>query len=442
MFEFFGIIDIISFVGWLLIFMIGAFFVYENNKHKPEFKYYYYHFYYKILAGFGFALVYMLYYERHGDTVFYWQGALKLNQLFFENPSAYFHELFSTPPKNYIPSYFNRVGNPPSWIYNEPNSWFVCKIANFLSFFSFGSYMTLNLFFSVLSAWISWRFYRFVNSFLKTPAHINAIAILFIPSVAFWCTGMIKDSIAISAIYILTISFFKFIRRDYKSVFLLIISVLVCSYVLFSTRPFLLLATFIPFGIVLMFMWNKDKPFIIRFLSRVAGIAVALTFIFLYFSGSSSFGEFSAESVVDTAETIQKDMMNNQGYSGKRYDLGIDEFTTTNLIKVIPAAIGTCAFRPFIWETDTAFMFISGLENLILLFLFVRMIIQIKNNKIHFQIFKNEFLFYSIIFILVLGFFVGLTSGLFGTLVRLKGPIMPFFTIIILYSNQFKNKLA
>lgn len=442
MFEFFSIIDIISFAGWLMIFMIGAFFVYENNKHNPEFKYYYYHFYFKILAGFGFACVYMFYYERHGDTVFYWQGALKLNKLFFENPSAYFHEIISTPPRYYIPNYFNRVGNPPGWIYNEPNSWFVCKIANFFSFFSFGSYVTLNLFFSVISTWISWRFFRFINNVLKTPIFYNAIAILFIPSVAFWCTGLIKDTIALSAIFMLVMLFFKFIRKEYKSLIVLLILIILTTYILFSIRPFLLVATYLPFSIVLIFKWNQNKPFIIKFLSRIGGMTVALSFLIFYFSGDGVFGEFSVDSVFETAEVIQKDMMNNAGYTGKRYDLGITDFSGLNLLKVMPAAIGTTIFRPFLWEADSVFMLINGLENLLILFFTLRIIWKYKQNRILKSIGKVDILLYSFVLVLILGFFVGLTSGLFGTLVRLKGPVMPFFVLIILYSNStFTEKI-
>ena len=45
----------------------------------------------------------------------------------------------------------------------------------------------------------------------------------------------------------------------------------------------------------------------------------------------------------------------------------------------------------------------------------------------------NFFYLYALFLVLILAYFVGLTSGLFGTLVRLKTPVMPFFLLIILY---------
>ena len=433
MFDFFDTIDIISFIGWLVIFIIIAHLIYVNNKQNPEFRFFLTHFYWKILMGLAFGLVYILYYDRHGDTVFYWQGAKKLNLLFLDNPKAYLHEIFSTPPRDYVPNYFSRIGTPPVWIYSEPNSWFVCKVANFLSFFSFGSYLTLNLFFSVISTCISWRFFRYMNKILLTKTNYIALSCLFIPSVAFWCSGLIKDTIAISAIFVLTISILKLIRKDYNSLTFVVINLLLSFYFLYSIRPFLVICTAIPFLIVLIFKVNKDKPFVVKFLTRILGISLTAGSLLFYFSNTSSFGEFSAGSVFETAEVIQKDMLNNAGYTGKRYHLSIEEFSGTNLLLVAPEAIATTLFRPFVWEADSAFMLLNGLENLFILYLCIRFFLIRKKNPLNNDLKDNFFYLYALFLVLILAYFVGLTSGLFGTLVRLKTPVMPFFLLIILY---------
>ncbi len=441
MFEFFDTIDIISFIGWLMIFIIIAHLVHANNKENPEFRFFLAHFYWKILMGLAFGLVYILYYERHGDTVFYWQGAKKLNLLLLENPRAYWHEIFSTPPRDYIPGYFSKVGNPPSWIYSEPNSWFVCKLANFLSFLSFGSYLTLNLFFSVISTCISWRFFRYMNKVLLTKTSYIALACLFIPSVAFWCTGLIKDTIAICAIFVVTISILKLIRKDYNSLTGVLFNLLLSYYLLYSIRPFLVICTAIPLLMILIFKVNRDKSFVVKFLTRLLGISLAIGSLMYYFSNTSSFGEFSAESVFQTAEVIQKDMLNNTGYTGKRYHLSIEEFSGINLLFVAPEAIATALFRPFIWEADGIFMLLNGFENLIILYLCIRFFVSRKQNPVRNELRDNSFYLYALFSVLILGYFVGLTSGLFGTLVRLKTPIMPFFLLIILYKWADPNKV-
>jgi len=441
MFEFFDTVDIISFIGWLCIFIIIAHLIYANNKHNPEFRFFLGHFYWKIGMGLAFGLVYILYYERHGDTVFYWQGAKKLNLLLWENPRAYWHEIFSTPPRDYIPSYFSKVGNPPVWIYSEPNSWFVCKLANFFSFFSFGSYLTLNLFFSVISTCISWRFFRYMNKILLTKSSYIAIACLFIPSVAFWCTGLIKDTIAICAIFVFTMSILKLFRQDYKSFRGVLNALFWSGYFLYSIRPFLVICTVIPALIILVFKVNQNKSFVVKFLTRLVGVSLAFASIAYYFSNTDSFGEFSADSVFQTAEVIQKDMLNNAGYTGKRYYLNIEEFSGINLLYVAPAAIATALFRPFIWEANSVFMVLNGLESLIICYLSIRFILLRRQNTLNNEFRENSFYLYALFLVLILGYFVGLTSGLFGTLVRLKTPIMPFFLLIISYKWTDEGKL-
>ncbi|HRP53590.1 MAG TPA: hypothetical protein PLI97_08795 [Fluviicola sp.] len=438
MFEFFGIIDIVSFTIWMLIFGVGAFLVHANNKNNPEFKYYLLHFYFKILAGFGFALVYMFYYERHGDTVFYWDGARKLSQLLFENPSAYFKEIFFEHDQNTIPTYFKHVGYPPVWTYNEPNSWFVCKIASIFSLFTFGSYITLNLFFSVISTWVSWRFFRFINSILKTETKYTAIACLFIPSVAFWCTGLSKDTIALCAILVLIMSYFKFLNHS-KITFKLSVYFIFSCFILLSIRPFLIVACFIPFIILFTFRLNKTKPFMIRFATRLIGVVLAFLIIVVYFQFNELFGEFSATKFIETAEVISMDMMNNAGYTGKRYDLGITDFSAINMIAAIPAAIGATLFRPFIWEADSVLMLFNGIENIFILYFCFRMFFFLTKKGSFSELRKNDFYLFAFIFVLVLGYFVGLTSVLFGVLVRMKAPILPFFVLLISYPLMKKD---
>ena len=48
-------------------------------------------------------------------------------------------------------------------------------------------------------------------------------------------------------------------------------------------------------------------------------------------------------------------------------------------------------------------------------------------------LFTQEYFIFSIIYVLILAYFVGFTSGLFGILARLKAPVLPFFVFILLY---------
>ncbi|MDR0801728.1 hypothetical protein [Fluviicola sp.] len=426
----FTLYDYIFSASYLILFSLLAIVIYMKNKEDENYSYFLPHFFWKIAMGFAMAYVYIYNYGG-GDTTAYWQGANTLNNLFYESPANYLKELFTTPVKGYTPYYYNSsTGIPPIWIYDEPNSWFVCKLSSIFSFFSFHSYLTLNLFYSVITSIVSWKFFLFLNSFLNIKTRHIAIAVLFIPTVGFWCTGIMKDSVTYSSLLVVVMGLFKILHRQYS--FRSIAATLTGLLFIYLTRSFILLPIAVPFFIIIIFRLNHDKPLISRILTRISGILIALSSIVFFMSNGSLFGEFSSDNLTETANTIYLDFQNNAGYTGKRYDLGISEVNSTTMVTVIPAAILTTIYRPFIWEADNALMLINGLESSIFLLLSFTIL---RRRRIAFLPKNNaqtrDFIIFCLLFVLILAYFVGLTSGLFGVLSRLKAPVLPFFLLII-----------
>ncbi|AEA42719.1 hypothetical protein [Fluviicola taffensis] len=437
----FTLYDWIFFSAYLILFSLITILIYLKNKENPEYRYFLPHFFWKILMGFAMAYVYVYNYGG-GDTTAYWQGADTLNNLFYESPLDYLTEIFSSPTKDYIPHYYNqKTGVPPMWIYNEPNSWFICKLSSPLSFFSFKSYLALNLFYSILTTIISWKFFRFLNSYLSIQSKYIAYAILFIPTVGFWCTGIMKDSVTYASLLVVIMGIFKILNK--QSSFIVIISTLIGLSFIYVTRSFLLLPILIPVFILFVFRLNKNKPAITKFLTRLFGISIALSSIVFFMSSASFLGEFTSENLTKSANTIYLDFQNNTNYTGKRYNLGISEVNSTTMVTVIPNAILTTIYRPFLWEADNALMVINGLESSIFLTLTLSIFRRRREkanliNLIDDTKTKN-FLIFSLLFVLILAYFVGLTSGLFGVLARLKAPILPFFLLYI-FSKVDRNR--
>ncbi|WP_430406173.1 hypothetical protein [Fluviicola sp.] len=428
----FTLYDYIFFTAYLVLFSLIAILVYLKNKEKPEYSYFLPHFFWKVFMGFAMAYVYVYNYGG-GDTTAYWQGADTLNNLFYESPANYFSELFYTSRKGYLPHYYNQTtGIPPVWIYNEPNSWFICKLSSPISFFTFKSYLTLNLFYSVITSFVSWKFFQFLNSFLTIRTKYIAYSVLFIPTVGFWCTGIMKDSVTYASLLVVIMGVFKILHKQYT--IKTIITTIIGLWFIFVTRSFILLPIAIPLFILLIFRLNSTKPFVVRFLTRISGISIAISSIVFFMSSSSMFGEFSSNNLTETANTIYLDFQNNSGYTGKRYDLGISEVNSVTMVTVIPSAILTTIYRPFIWEADNVLMLVNGLEGSLFLVLTLAIIRRRKKTNSAFS--KNDrqtkdFIIFCVLFVLILAYFVGLTSGLFGVLARLKAPILPFFLLFI-----------
>jgi len=78
---------------------------------------------------------------------------------------------------------------------------------------------------------------------------------------------------------------------------------------------------------------------------------------------------------------------------------------------------------------------ISGIENLIITLISIYFLIVIGPVKIIIYIFKDPYLIFCLLFTLILGFGVGLSTSNFGALVRYKIPYMPFFVSLIFILN-------
>lgn len=401
-----------------------------GNEH---YRFYMYNIYFKLFFALAYGAIYMFYYKG-GDTMAYWQGAEKLNNLFWYSPQEYWNEMFSTPSEaNIILRFNSETGYPPLWIYDDPSSFYISKIISVLMLFLGQSYITLSLFVGYLTAITSWKIYELVLSYRITSQGYSAIAILFIPSVAFWCSGISKDTMVLIAVFIMVNHLFGIANKTSRSTLRSLLWVLLAGLVLYNTRTFMLFTVLAPIFLALNTRITKRYRESLLLLNIIRFFIISTTFVALLFFLRSQ-GEIfaaTANKYLEEAAVQQNDFANNESYGDKRYDLGITDYSPFGMIRKAPAAILTAIYRPGIWEARSVLLLISGLETsvfiyLTLLFLFNGKLVQ----KIQFIRF-NEFLIFSLVFAIILAFFAGFTSGLFGVLVRFKAPLLPFLLIIL-----------
>jgi hypothetical protein len=390
-------------------------------------KYYMRNVLFKFFFAIAFAVVYLSYYGG-GDTTAYWDGAITLNKLFIESPSFYFENLMSEPSSEIFSKHFNvETGYPPGWLYKEPEAWFVCKIASIISFITFKSYFAATIFFAFLTAMASWRVFELIVKLGTHKTNIAALCILFVPSVSFWCTGISKDSLVF--ISILNLLYFVFnimvLRNAIKLKHVLII--LLSIFLIYHVRSFILAAIaapiFMSFGARLTKRY--EKQFLTKLLFR-SFIFLGGIFLFVQFFSSS----FSAEMVAE-AELVQSDFTENQTYTGKRYEISNTDASPAGLIRAVPESVFYGIYRPFIYESFSPTLIVNGIESLVLMILTIRFFIS-KDlfSKIKY-IRKEEILVFAFIFALFIAFMSGFTSVLFGVLVRIRAPLLPFFFLVL-----------
>ena len=436
-FQFLGVLDAISIIVWLIILLSSINSTYQKNNSKLHYRYYKNAFYAKFISAIVFSIIYIQFYEG-GDSTAYWDTAQKFHNLLFEKPGAFFAELISMDPSRIRATNFdfNTIGMPPNWIYKEDEAWFAAKVFTILTFITFKSYFAMTMITAFLSFRVSWLLYEMVLNYDLFSERTAAIGVLFLPSTCFWCTGITKDMIIYTSVIYLLIQLFTFLNRIQLKGYRNLILAIMCIYLIINIREFMIIAAAGPFFMALGARWSRAQSSgFSKWLIQLSFMALVL-FAMTTFLSSEKGQEFAAE-----AEVIQKDLKTNTTYGDNKYDLGITDFSAGGMFRAMPIAIFTAFYRPYIWEANSIFIQISALEAFFFLILTFRFLLSrnpLSNLK---DIRNNELLMASLVFALILGFFAGYTSGLFGVLVRFKAPLLPFLFLVLMYKKQVQKKI-
>lgn len=409
-----------------------------KTKGNEHYKFYMWNIYFKMFFALVYGSIYMFYYEG-GDTMAYWKGAEKLNNLMWESPINYWTEMLSSPSaESIILRFTSETGYPPIWIYSDPGSFFVSKIISvFMAVFG-QSYVVLTLVFGYLTAIASWKVYELVRFYKITTDWFAAISILFVPSVAFWCAGISKDTVVLISVFYILHLLFGLANKTIDKKLQSLIMIYLFGLVLFQARTFMLFTVIAPMAVAMTTRFTKRYKDSMIFSNLIRLMIVSLGVLGFLFFLKSQGEEFAktTDKYLTEAQLQQSDFANNDSYGDKRYDLGITDYSPFGMLSVAPQAIFTAIYRPGLWEARSPLLLISGLETAVFMYLTLLFLFKGKVSKKIKFIRYNELLVFSFMFALILAFFAGFTSGLFGVLVRFKAPFLPFLLIIFTTNSK------
>lgn len=272
-----------------------------------------------------------------------------------------------------------------------------------------------------------------------------AIGIIFIPSIVFWGSGILKDCYTLSAVGWLTYNIYMIVIKRQK-IFVNILIMIINGYIIISLKPYIIVAL-LP-GILLWasFEWTqKIKNVVVRRLIGpgliLAGMGVGVLALSVFGNNLGSYTNIKAMS--EKAQTTQQDLIRGEQYGSNYYDVGKFDASLTGILTKAPISILSALFRPFIWEAKNPVMILSGLENLIILCSFLLIIVRVGLFKTIKIVGSEPLLLFSLLFAIIFAFSVGLASANFGALVRYRIPCMIFFipSLFILF-ERMKEKRA
>ncbi len=408
----------------------------KRIKDAPYYKYYTKGLLVKIIGAILFCLIYALYYKG-GDTVNYYKGVLAMINAFKHSPIKYFIMILN-PEVKYARHLFWEAGLfPPSYMLKDPRTLSVIKLSSVISLFGFGGFLATTIILSSLVySWV-WKLFEFMS--IRYPSYqreIN-IAILYLPSTIFWGSGIMKDTFTFAATCYMVYGLHQFFIRR-KRLLKVLIQLIISFYLILTIKSYIMFAL-LP-GLLIFANFERLSSIKSTFIKII--IIPFSIFILFFISNtffvnfSDLFGKYSADRLLEEA-AIQNADLQREVYGKNSFDIGEFEPTFQGVVSKIPYAINAALLRPYIWEVGSPTMFFSGVENILILLIVIWLILT-KPLSIY-RIFKDPFLIFCLLFTLILGFGVGLSTSNFGALVRYKIPFLPFFVFLILFLIKKKE---
>lgn len=416
--------------------------VYRPKKNKPHEKYFKWFVLFKIFSAILFVIIHIYIYQG-GDTFLYFAGGKFFAEQILNSPTNFFDYLFSSFEDFHTLPFSGDTS--ALYFIRSRDVFLMSKIVGLFCLLGFKQFMATSIIFSVSFAVGVWKLFEVFSTLYPSLCKLFAYGILFYPTIGIWGSGILKDTIALCATGLIFYSFFIIIERKklIAAAIYIVLSVLICIWL----KPYILY-TFIP----IMLIWlqgkirNQIKNKILKYtLTPIVLIASVFGGYLFLQTISESAGKYSLENVQSVAEGFHSwhsYLADTRGQSG--YSLGEVEFTFSGILRKSPEAFFVTYYRPFIIGDVRNFATgFEAIQSLILLVLTFYTIFKVGLLKFLKLIIKNNDIRSFMLFALVFGIAVGLTSYNFGALSRYKIPCLPFFvsSLAIIYYLGSKVKL-
>lgn len=370
----------------------------------------------KAFAAFALTWLYTNYYtdKQNSDIYKYFEDGLVLYNILFYSPKMFFQLLFEVNTNNaafsdVVQNFNHWFPQARSMVYND--SRFIIKLNAVFSFVSLQSIYIHSLF-GAFIGFVGIVAFAKVGEVLFPKLRNAALLLLFFPSIIFWTSAMLKETLlvfvfGIFAWYIVQLSSHFNWKRVVVCFILFFVLALLKVYVLLCLIP----------PLIAFFVVRNQQSKLITFgVFTVVVIAVS-TFAFV------ADAVLLHSTIANGIAQKQFNMVSLAVYMKAGSLIYIPDVDGSNLLTFIPAGlygIFNVLLKPFIWETTSPLFLASALENLVLVFLIVSFVFQIKTleNK------EWNLSLVCIFFALLMFALIGITTPVIGSIVRYRVPAL------------------
>ncbi|MEI9917915.1 MAG: hypothetical protein WDO14_03825 [Bacteroidota bacterium] len=380
----------------------------------------------KIVGALAVGFIYQFYYSGEGDTFnYHTRGSRVIWELLMDDPSAAINLIFSGDLSSHN-KYMSQIV-----FYHDPSSFYVVRIATLFDIITFSSYTGTAVLFGFVSFFGLWCLFRTFYELFPHLVKRIAISTLFVPSVVFWGSGILKDTVVIACLGFLTWAI-KRILIDRKFSFMAIISLAVSVVFIYAIKKYVLIC-YLPVAIFWIYAGNLRRVQSPMIRVMLFPLLLMITFVSGYLAiqkvGQND-SKYALDKIAQTATITAYDIGFYTGKNaGSSYSLGELDGSFGSLVSHLPQAINVSLFRPYLWEAKNPLMLLSSIEAFALLtitvYLFARGPLRFIKSL------GNEHVLFCMVFSLSFAFAVGVSTYNFGTLNRYKIPLIPFYLLAL-----------
>ncbi|HUR65425.1 MAG TPA: hypothetical protein VMZ03_03675, partial [Chitinophagaceae bacterium] len=335
---------------------------------------YYRAFFFKLICVFTFTLLTQFYFKG-GDTGLYYQGTQDLRAAVKDNPDHLWLALKSPKItyKSPLFDYFYYDGYTGDLTYNymlSQANYTPVKLALIPSYMFANSYLCISLLFGFFALGGAIRLFKTFYHFYPGAYKEIALACLFLPSVCYWSSGLLKDPITFGCIGYITYGVLNILVLKKKIIVSLTLVVL-CGLLLYIIKAYILLVLILALVIWQFAEFNKiieNKTLKNIFSLMTLAASIGIGFLLMnYFTSMEAAQQFQMDKIAGNAEYQRKmyaDIAQQTGGSDSYFTIN-----TSNPFLMVFGGITATFYRPFIWEVNSPIMLLSFAESAVFLFL-------------------------------------------------------------------------
>lgn len=374
----------------------------------------------KVIAGLAYARFYRIpRYYKGSDTWRFYRLSLEETKVLLKSPYYFLKDLFV-----YGYSSPGNVLAPENSYWNDLKSNVPVKIMAVMNVCTNNSYYADIILFNFLFLFGIVALFKVFDAFFPGKKRLIIIGLFFFPSTLFWCSGVHKDGLILSAAGLIIYSFSKISSAgfSYKHFFCIVFN----SILIFSLRNYVLFAL-----LPALFAWGISLKFPDK--SIMVFLSIYLLGGLLFFALPFMFPSINFPLYLSLK---QRDFLTLEGSSAVQLPFLIPTFK--GFIAFLPYAVDMAFFRPHLSEVKNFSYIPAAVEVIIFILLIISSVFSIKR-----QTLCTPFILFLLFFSLSTLLICGYTVPYSGAIVRYRSLVLPLLItpLLCLSGNKLLAKV-